>query len=65
MSNKEIAKMTEEQFIAACDKAKLKEGEKGAINTARLPLNVQLESFMKTSFNEEDEAAHHADAIAV
>jgi hypothetical protein len=65
MTNTEIAKMTEEQFIISCEEARSDKEGKKAINTSPLSISEQLDRFNKSSFTKEEEAAHHADALSV
>jgi hypothetical protein len=65
MTNTEIAKMTEDQFLASCEEARAEKEGKKAINTSPLSIREQLDRFGKSSFTKEEEAAHHADALSV
>jgi hypothetical protein len=65
MTNLDIANMTEEEFLAAYEKAKATKAGKQAINTASMSLSEQVDRFENTSFSEEEEQAIFEDAISV
>jgi len=65
MTNLAIAGMREEDFLAACEKAKLERKAKTPINTAHLSIEEQLDRFCKNSFTQEEAEVHHKDAISV
>jgi len=65
MTNLAIANMKEEDFLAACEQAKLDNEAKETINTSPLTIDKQLDRFRRNSFTEEEAAAHHKDAVSV
>jgi len=65
MTNLTIASMKEEDFLAACEQAKLERKAKSRINTADLFLEDQLDRFRQNSFTRKEAAVHHRDAVSV
>jgi len=72
MTSREAAKMSGDDFVAACKKAsqereeaKLKRLGKAEINTSSLTLEQQIERFKKSSFTENEMKKHFKDATSI
>ena len=64
MTNADIAKMKKTDFLAGYKKLKAAREGKKAINTD-IPLERQLNKFIKTSFSDQEEKAMRSDALSV
>ena len=65
MNNIDFENMTQDEFLAAYEKAKAAKKEKQAINTAPIRIDEQVENFKNRSFSEEEDQTLYEDALSV
>ena len=65
MTNLDIMNMTENDFLAAYEKAKSAKQDKKPINSSNLTLQEQLERFEKHFFTDEESQVLHEDMLSV